>query len=190
MPNCDFWAFGDDHRVILDYIFAAGECRVFESYSVPDQELVEFRSLIDFQDRFRIESWDDGPSETMLLQLYPNGACGKFMINRFALDPRKCNGATFRYRCEGWGLVQLYLEAPYRNVLRESHTNHNSDKRAAAWEATYPEFGPASDWNWQVLTSFSRHLNRFIHKVAVDKIGSRVVLPNAKRFLASTGKLV
>jgi hypothetical protein len=190
MPNCDFLAAGPDHRAVLEFVLGQADCRVYELYSEFDQPLFEFRTLADFEKHYSILDWNALHSrQSMLLQLYPPNASGKFVKHRIALDSRRCKGATFRYESSGWGLIQLYLQSPIKRTgkqwLEASHTNHNSERRARAWESTYPELGPVSAWNWPVVTSFSRRLNRYIHKLAVAKIGSYAVLPFAAQLKKS-----
>ena len=55
------------------------------------------------------------------------------------LDPEKCNGFKYRYNADGYGLVQLYLEVPTENILSNSHTNHNTKKRAEKRATTKEE---------------------------------------------------
>jgi len=182
VPNCDFYAYGDDHRRILSYVLENLPCRLFELYSAYDSELVEFSSLEQIASHYNINNWPAGDHASMRFQLLPADACGQVQFTRIQLNSSRCNSATFRYSSDGWGLIQLYLESPRKGQLRQSHTNHNSEKRAAAWAATYPELNPPSDWDWAAVTSFSRKLNRFIRKTAVSKSGSRVVLPAASSF--------
>ena len=183
MPNCDFFACGDDHRVILEHIFDNLPCRIFELSSRFDSELAEFASLADIERHFGIDNWSRNEHRSLLLTIYAADANGSLNFRRIALDSTKCDGATFRYSCDGWGLIQLYLESPRKGGLRNSHTNHNSEKRAGNWSPTYPEMGDPADWNWAAVNSFSRKLNRFIRKCGVHKIGSRVVLPCASEFM-------
>lgn len=183
MPNRDFFAVGGDHRQVLDHVFAEGACRVFESYSPFDTDLAEFKSVADIEARYGINDWSGSDRDVLLLQLHPHDAAGKLVIERIELDSRKCEGARFRFSCNGWGLVQLYLWSVDRGVLHPSHTNHNSPKRATAWSSTYPELGAPDAWHWSEVTAFSRRLNRHIDKLAVATIGSRRVLPEAAEFL-------
>jgi hypothetical protein len=185
MPNRDFFALGEDHRQVLDHVFTEGACRVFELYSPFDTELAEFKSVADIEARCKIDDWSVPDREILLLQLHPHDAAGKLVIERIELNPRKCKGATFRYSCNGWGLVQLYLESVRRGALHPSHTNHNSPKRAAAWSSTYPDLGSPEAWNWNEVIAFSRRLNRHIDKLAVAKIDSQRVLPRAAKFLVT-----
>jgi len=179
MPNCDFYAAGTDHKTILEFLLSPIECDIYELYSRVGQSLRQFQSLTDFEEHFAISNWAEGANETIRLNVYPHGAKGKLLKRRIQLDPKRCHGATFRYRADGWGLVQLYLEHPHNGRLRDSHTNHNSPKRAAAWARTFHEMGDPGKWDWERVTAFSRRLNRFIRSLAVSNKGSRVILPFA-----------
>ena len=183
MPNCNFYAAGQDHRAIFEFLISQGDCEIFESYSRYESELKQFYSITDFEHYFSIIDWNVGPKETMHLQLYPKNAKGNLLKQRIALKPSSCDGATFRYRMQGWGLVQLYLEPIPHSRYSESHTNHNSRKRAEGWSDLIPELGDPADWDWKCVESFSRRLNRFIHKMAVRKVGSSSVLPQASQLL-------
>jgi hypothetical protein len=187
LPNCDFYAFGDDHRLILAHIFDTMPCRVYELASGFDAELAEFRCLSELEDHYGISNWADGVHETILLQLHPNDAGGKVELQRVDLDPSKCDGATYRFQSRGWGLIQLYLFSPIKNrknSLNNSHTNHNSQKRSMKWAPEYSGDASPAAWNWSAVTSFSNKLNRFIRKSSVAKNGSRVILPCAQEYLS------
>lgn len=179
MPNCDFYAAGTDHQTVLDFLLKHGECDIYELGSRFEQPLRQFRHLSEFEEHFAITDWRIGSTVTILLQLYPHGAGGRFIARRVTLSPESCNGATFRYSAEGWGLIQLYLEPPREGDLHNSHTNHNSAKRAAAWSDTVNYLGSPSDWDWARVSSFSGRLNRFIRSLAVAKQRALSILPHA-----------
>ncbi len=181
MPNCDFYATVEDHEGLLLWLFAEGTCQVYELASDFGQPLKQFESaaavLRQFERRYAGgERW-----KQVLLQLYVIGAGPQFRSRRVTLDPKACDGATFRFEAEGWGLVQLYLASATPDALEASHTNHNSQKRADAWAPTYPEYDGPSKWDFKRITSFSSRLNREIRKRAVGKLGSRPVLPGAMK---------
>lgn len=100
-------------------------------------------------------------------------------MRRYELNPGALGDATFRFACEGWGLIQLFLRTPRDGQLPVSHTNHNSAARARAWAPTYPELGDPDLWDWRQVARASRRLNRHIQGLAVAKDGSRPVLPAA-----------
>ena len=182
MPNCDFLAIGSDLQDVLGYVFGSGEFVVYESYSEPDCDLREFAGLSE------VLSANDlgvckGTASSVLLQLVAKGT-GHATIERFALDPAKCGGKTFRYRAAGWGLIQLYMGGIGQKGIVASHTNHNSETRAYTWEPTYPELPAVGTWDWKGIQSASGKLNRYVRKRAVYKQGSRPVLPEAAAYLA------
>src|SRR5262249_7140605 len=116
------------------------------------------------------------------------------IARRIEFLPGVAAGATFRYTCEGWGLVQLLyggLFGPHE--LRRSHTNHSTQKRAATLAATIPPLatipglGSPFAWDWPMVTSASGKLTRAIRRLAVDKVSSRPVLPHAAQFIARAG---
>jgi hypothetical protein len=171
MPNCDFFATPEDHALVLDWLFADGACEVYELSSDFEQPLKRFRSSVDVLQQFDRRHRNGEVWHKVHLQLYVVGARPPFNARRVKLDPESCNGATFRYAADGWGLVSLYLAALRGERLENSHTNHNSAKRA---EARAPHGGvkPGPDaWDFKRIGAFSARLNRQIRKLGVGKSG-------------------
>jgi hypothetical protein len=185
MPNIDFYAAGADFFPVLTYVFKQSACRVFESYSPPGEEIAEFKSIEDLSARYPVGVCrGSGPS--VLLQLVPPSASHHFTIRRISMQPELCEGHTFRYAVEGWGLIQLDLGGIGPQGLVNSHSNHNTEARARKWLETHRELGPIESWNWREITVVSSALNRFIRtKLATSKLGSRPVLPDAAAALAA-----
>ncbi|WP_431110406.1 hypothetical protein [Variovorax paradoxus] len=183
MPNCDFYATKEDHEGLLTWLFAQESCDVYELASDFGQPLKCFRSAAEVLAQFGRSYANGNKWRSVHLQLYVRGAGPAFEPRRVELDPAACGGATFRYNADGWGLVQLYLgtlpEGDTR--LEDSHTNHNTLKRAQTWSGTVPELGDVEAWDFGKITSFSSRLNREIRKRGVAKAGSRVVLPGAQK---------
>jgi hypothetical protein len=178
VPNLDFYAVGDDWSAVLETVFDLGLFRVFESDSEPDRELREFHAPTEVPDGRQGRS----------LALFAIGAEPGPIAKRIDFLPGVHPDATFRYCCEGWGLIQLYHGAVVgTQELRWSYTNHKTEKRAAAWSATLQRLGDPAEWNWAAVTSASGRLNRAIRRMAVSKIGSHPVLPHAARFIAHAG---
>ena len=180
MPNLDFYATGKDHEAIMNLVFSTKMFRVFESFSRPDHDLVEFNSTEQFRMYFDSES----PEEKclILLQLFTLEGGGRPLIHRIEFKTTASRNAKFRFACEGWGLVNLQLGGMRKGRLTNSHTNHNSEKRAYAWQDVGDgRLGSPSAWNWQEITRASRKLNSAIRRLATDKIGSRPILPAALR---------
>ncbi len=179
MPNCDFYAIRSDHERLLEWLFNEGTCDVFELSSDFEQPLKQFRRAGEVLSQFdRIhgtgEKW-----RNVYLQLYVLGASPPFVPRRVELDPKACSGAKFRYAADGWGLVQLYLGTAAENGVNDSHTNHNSQKRAEAWAPTISTLKEVEQWDFKKITAFSSRLNREIKKLSVAKIGSRPILQGA-----------
>jgi hypothetical protein len=172
VPNLDFYAAEGDHLDVLRAVFRLGCFRVFEAYSRPDNELREF---------FSADEVPAAPSGLHLM-LYPVGAGPEPAIQRSELRPS--TGASFWFRCQGWGLVQLQFGTHRTDRLQTSHTNHNTQKRAASRAHAYPALGDPDQWDWPTVTNASRRLNRAIKALAVDKIGSHPVLPSAAQLIS------
>jgi hypothetical protein len=179
MPNCDFYATPQDHLPLLDWLFAEGTCKVFELSSAFDAPLKEFRCASEVLSEFSRVYTNGVAWHTVHLQLYVLGASPEFVSRRIGLDPKSCNGATFRYAADGWGLVQLYLTAPTADGLKNSHTNHFNPTGAEKWAQVRPEMDATALWDFKKIAAFSSRLNRKIKKLGVAKIGSRVLLPGA-----------
>jgi hypothetical protein len=174
MPNCDFYGTPGDHEPILDWLLREGTCEIYEMYSDFEKPLKQFSSSAEVLRQFETH-------KVVHLQLLVLGASPVFKPRRITLNPSKCDGATFRYTSDGWGLVQLYLTSPVAKGLDNSHTNHNTQKRAEKWANTVKDIGKVNDWNFKKITSFSSKLNRQINTLGVGKIKSRSVLPGALR---------
>lgn len=186
MPNCNFYAALDDHASLLDWLFHDGRCEVFESYSEFERPLVQCFTPADFLKLFERRYTNGRPVNAVSLTLYVSASGPRPIVRRIALKPESCGGATFRFNIEGWGLISLNLEVPSDSGLRCSHTNHNSKARAERWADVSDRLGKPDAWDFAKVTAYSSRLNREIRKRAADKLGSRAVLPGARR-LAETG---
>jgi hypothetical protein len=179
MPNCDFYATEQDHSQLLNWLFAEDTCRVFELSSQFEAQLKEFHSTEEVLGEFDQVYTNGTPWHTVHLQLYVVGAGPSFVPRCVELDPEKCDGATYRYAAEGWGLVQLYLSRAALTGLSSSHTNHFTATGAGKWAPLDLEKPSADEWDFKKITAFSARLNRQIKKLSVARIGSRPVLPGA-----------
>ena len=131
MANLDFYAVDQDISDVLDFVLSETDCKIFESYSEFDCELREFKSLSEV-----IKAYNSKSVGLFLLQLWSPSVSSNFVIERIELDPQKCDGATHRFKIEGWGLMQLYFGRIQNNEIECSHFGHNSEKRARKWEST------------------------------------------------------
>ncbi|MEZ9526868.1 hypothetical protein [Enterovibrio norvegicus] len=182
MPNCNFYAVEQDFEEILNFIFDEMKCRVFESYSKYDTELVEFESMKDVVEYFQLPDFSKKPNRSATLMLWPIEASDNVRVNRIELNPKKCQGATHRYRVDGWGLISLELKGINKAGLQYSTTNHNTEKRATVWGPNYSDvMGSPTDWDWKAVSSASRKLNNFIKKNSSKKVGPMPVMQCAEK---------
>ena len=126
------------------------------------------------------EAFTSGASGPFLgLSLYSPAMGGAVAIRRIELDREKFPTNSWRFEAAGWGLIQLNLRGLHEGRIYPSHTNHNSEGRALTWHDAYPQLGEPSAWHWREVANLSRRLNRFLHRIAAFKSGSRPVLPGA-----------
>src|SRR5262245_30214039 len=104
MPNCDFYATSEDHEGLLSWLFAEATCHVYELGSDFEKPLRRFESPEEVLREFDRIYPNGEPWREVHLQLYVIGAGPKFEPRRVALNPKACNGASFRYAADGWGL--------------------------------------------------------------------------------------
>jgi hypothetical protein len=181
MPNLDFYAIGGDLDKILDYVFTETGCRVFESFSAFDADLVEFPDAETLKRDRPVGSCQQG-MVSVLLQLIIPSAANLPRIRRIDLPPGNSDGHRFRHVIEGFGMLQLYLGGLSPNGIVASHTSHASRQRACVWQKTAPDLGPVDAWNWDELVQTSEALNHLIKsKLAASTIGSCPVLKEAYR---------
>jgi len=179
MPNCDWYGTLSDHKPILEFLFNEKECEIYESYSQFEKPLKMFLKKEEILKEFSRTYKNGKKINAVNLELYVLGSGPKLVSRKIKLDPKSCNGAKYRYSVEGWGLVQFHLSQTTESRLNDSHTNHNSKKRAEKWALTFPEMDAPSYWNFDMINKFSLKLNRQIRKNYTGKITSRVVLSGA-----------
>ena len=73
MPNCDFYATPEDHRGILDWLFADRSCDVYELASDFEKPLRQFRSTDEVLQQFDRHHTSGDPWTSINMQLYLHG---------------------------------------------------------------------------------------------------------------------
>ncbi len=189
MPNCDFYGTIDDHRELLNWLFSERTCDIYELYSDFETELKKFPSAVEVLDQFDRRYVTGERWKSVELQLYVLGAGPVFQPRRVSVNPTLCDGATYRYMAQGWGLVQLYLHRPTQEGLESSHTNHFTQKGAVAKAATEEARAEVDSWDFKRITAFSSRLNRQIRNISVGKLNSRPVLAGGLKVWESGGSL-
>lgn len=149
-------------QAIADAIFKERPSTVVESYSGPSQELCTFHTPLDLCTYANAKrSSRDGAVHIAVH--YPDMA-GRIARTRVALNPSKCDGHTYRYRADGWGLIRVYLQLHPKT--RESFVSANSETRANAWAATLPELDAPATWDWPAVARHLRRLRRALKLAA------------------------
>lgn len=162
MPHLRFYAVDEDHRAVLEQVFAVGDFDVYDRYSEPDVPIRRYRDAAEVP---------ASPTGTLLM-LHVRDAGGTPVLDA---PPR--HGVT---AITGWGLIQLDLGVFFRGrELRWSTTNHNTTRTAATWAATFPDGESQGAWDFDGISRASGRLNRRIRALAVDRIGAHPVLPAA-----------
>ena len=115
----------------------SNEFRVFQAYSAPDHELREFTGVAGMP----------GDPQSRHPALLAHGSGPDPLVRRIDLVPGALGNATFRYVCEGWGLIQLWpANTGGAEELQWSRANHNTERRAVAWARTTYRLGYPAAW--------------------------------------------
>jgi hypothetical protein len=177
--TCDFFADKDDKIEILNFIFKETDLEVFDSDSQFEEKINQYRTTSDITSKFDLEN---GGKFAITFQLYASRFKGDLIFRKVDLDPKRCNGHTYRYATNGWGLIQLDFGGIKNGELNRSHIGHQSAKRASAWEKNFSEMGFVNKWNWEEVEQVGRKLKYQINnKMAKRKIGSIGVLAGASK---------
>ena len=177
MPQLDFFAAHNDQIALLEFLFSQTDVRIFELASEYGQNLREFKSVAEMSTLYSLgRETSDQKNLSTLFALSSSAVSGDPVIERVSLNPRKCNGHTFRYRLGGGALMQLYFGGVYNKderTITKSHFGHNSQIRAENWSV-------AQNINWESLAKLSNKIQYHIRKrLAVAKVPGRPVLPEA-----------
>ncbi len=175
----DFFANKTDKINLLDFIFKETDLKVFDLASPFEQEISEYKSTDEILSKFDLEN---GGQSSATFQLWAKRFGGDILFRKVDLNPKYCEGHTFRYSTDGWGLIQLYFGEQKDNVLFHSHIGHFNEKGALKWEETNHFNGKVDKWNWKEIEQASRKLkNQIYNKLVIKKIGSYGVLPGADK---------
>lgn len=153
----------DAVEAVATAIFEKGSPTVVEAYSAFGQPLRYFAAAADLVEYAQARSKE--PHGAVHIAVHYADMAGRLQTRRIALDPSKCGGHTYRYSCEGWGLIWVHIELSPSPKLEPS-ISANSEKRAMAWAKTYPEMDPPSIWNWTAVASHLRRLRQVLRKVS------------------------
>lgn len=162
----DFFADESDKIKILEFIFNQTDLQVFDLYSELGQNICKYENIEDITSKFDLKN---GANPTLNFNLWSPKHGGQIVFRKVKLDPKYCNGHTFRYATEGWGLIQLYFGGLKNNQLTKSHIGHFNEKGALKWASMGDFKGKVSDWDWKAIQVTSRKLKYHIqHKMGLE----------------------
>lgn len=173
--NFNFYAEKEDQRIILDFIFNETNWEIYDLGSGLGESMSKYTSAAEVEERIEREK------RAGYFNIYSPDFGGEIIFKKIELDPKACEGHTFRYSSEGWGLIQLYFGKVWNARLEYSTIKHNSKTRAHNWYPTCPDMGDPDLWNWKEVSKASRKLSNFIKKASSIKIGSQYVMPEAEK---------
>jgi hypothetical protein len=182
VPALEFYALGADRPAVLDLVFATERFRVFEAYSRPGTSVREFSSPAEALDAA-------DPPHGPALMLWAADSGPDPYLGRIGLDPEAWDGGTFRFECNGWGMIQLVFGGVLDGELHPTRISHNTPRRAAAWAGDLPELGDPAAWSWPVVSRAAGRLIREVRALATSP-GRPVVLPDAARTVERDGLTV
>ncbi|NDV94667.1 hypothetical protein D0T84_07005 [Dysgonomonas sp. 521] len=173
--NFNFYAEKEDRKVILDFIFNETNWEIYDLYSQYGEKIEKYTTTEEVEKKIETEK------RSAHFNIYSPDFGGEVILKKINLNPNACNGHTFRYSSEGWGLIQLYFGKVWNARLEYSTIMHNSETRARNWYPTCPDMGNPDLWNWKEVSKASRKLSNFIKKASSLKIGSQYVMPQAEK---------
>ena len=148
---------------LAEFVFESGAPVVFHAYSGFGQPLRSFRSpsglIADIEAAFAT-----GQKSVHFALHYPETK-GHVVERKISLDPKKCDGHTWRYTVEGWGLIRIQGDLRGAPAI-ECHVAVNSQKRAEALAGTYPDSPDPRLLDWKVIQHHARRIIRKMKKIA------------------------
>lgn len=177
--NYGFYADKADKLEILEFIFKETDLNVYDFSSPYGQEICEYKTVEEISSKFDL---DIGDKFAVTFQLWTPRHKGKPLFRKIDLDPKHCNGHTFRYSTDGWGLIQLYFGGLKNNELSQSHIGHFNESGALKNESSTAFNGKVNVWDWtEIQATFSKLKYQIHNKLATRKIRSFGVLLGADK---------
>jgi hypothetical protein len=144
-------------------VFEKPAAWVVEAYSDFDAPPRQFTSPSELA-QYAKERLSSTNASAFFFVIYPDMG-GRAVRKTIHLKPGSVPGHKLRYTWEGWGLISIILERG-DHPNRSSRIAANSEKRAAKWESTYPEWDSPRTWNWKAVASHVSRLKRVLSRVA------------------------
>lgn len=162
----DFFANKTDKLKILDFIFKDTDLQVYDFASPYGKEICHYKTVEEVSSKFDFEIDEFGTN----FQLWSPRHKGKPIFNKIELNPKYCQGYSFRYATQGWGLIQLCFGGMKNNELKHSHIGHFNQKGALKWQDSNKVNGNVDSWDWTEIQVTSRKLKNHIQNKLVMRI--------------------
>lgn len=147
---------------LIDFILTDSEVQIYESYSEPEIELVRINNRTEF-DSYLLDKTTRRIQHIGLAIYYPENK-GSFSLTKIKLNPKYCEGKTYRYRIDGWALIFLDLNSTDYESKIECRISVNTKTRAKNWTDLSPEYDSPDLWDWKSVEGKTRKLIRRLRK--------------------------
>ena len=147
---------------IIEAIYE-GNPSVFEAYSGYEREIRYFHDKQSLIEYISEELANDSKHKSVYCLVQYSETGGFVRKRKVQLDPNRCDGATYRYAMEGWGLIQVQIDLTDRERVRVRFAV-NSEKRANNWAGVAPELKSPNLWNWSLVEKNARRMIRVLRK--------------------------
>ena len=183
----DFYGIKKDKECILDFIFSETNYLVFDHYSNPGEELKQYSSTKEIVENFDLEN---GKQYAVTFGLWNPQDGTKNIIQKVSLDPKYCDGHSFRFRSKGWGIQRLYFGGIQDEFINSSQFIGFNEKGAIEKDLLNADSEKEAHLlDWKLIRSDQRKLKNFIEKkMGVEKHFRGIILENAS-YLISNQKL-
>lgn len=141
---------------LIEFILSDSMTELYESYSEMEKELVRINNFSEFKHYFKHSTSEK--KVQLGFGIYNPECKGKFSITKLKLNPKYCNGKTYRNRIDGWGIIFIHLNLLNTENEIECRISVNSKTRAENWKNTNPEFGNPELWEWKIIESNARKI--------------------------------
>ncbi|AZA91026.1 Uncharacterised protein [Chryseobacterium nakagawai] len=178
----DFFGTVEDKKLILDFIFSETNYLVFDHYSEFGEELKQYFSTSEILEKFDLEN---GKQNAVTFGLWNPLDKTKNIVRKVTLDPKYCNGHTFRYTSEGWGIQRLYFGGIQNGFLNASQFMGFNEKGAIAKDSIHPDHEQeAHQLDWKLIRSDQTKLKNYIEKkLGAEKHTRGIILKNANQLI-------
>ncbi|MDO6471317.1 hypothetical protein [Maribacter sp. 1_MG-2023] len=133
-----------------------------------EKEIVRIQTLSEF--KYYLEDGLANGNVHFGFGIYNPEFKGKFFTSRIKLNPKYCNGKTYRFNTNGWGVIYLHLDLQKNENEIECRVSVNSKTRAQNWNNTNPEFGNPELWEWKIVESNARKIINRLKKTTHNRV--------------------